>query len=162
MTKVEKRIKKIKHNKYNMTSMRVPLFEVDMGQGVYHGNYFHLFETARDNFFRDIGYPYKALMAEHLHLAIAKIVCTYRASLTYDDIIKIHTGVSRWRKRSMEMFQKIYRENKEGKPVLCTEATFNMVCVSFKGGATSMPPELVKCLEMWADENNSSGNKVFT
>jgi acyl-CoA thioesterase FadM len=43
---------------YHTTRLRVPLFEVDLGQVVYHWNYFHLFESAREDFLRTIGFPY--------------------------------------------------------------------------------------------------------
>ena len=132
--------------KYHTTSMRVPLFEVDLGQGVYHGNYFHLFEAARETFFRDIGYPYKKIMANELHLTIAKVTCAYRRSLRYDDLLEIQTGISRVRTRSLELNQKIYRDEDNGKKVLCTEADFNMVCVRFSGQVVSLPSEFVKSL----------------
>ena len=34
---------------------RIPLYEIDIGQAVYHGNYFHFFELAREAFLRDLG-----------------------------------------------------------------------------------------------------------
>lgn len=35
---------------YHITGLRVPFFEVDMGQAVYHGNYYHFFELGREDF----------------------------------------------------------------------------------------------------------------
>ena len=32
---------------WHKTELRAPVFEVDLGQAVYHGNYFHVFELAR-------------------------------------------------------------------------------------------------------------------
>ncbi len=42
---------------YHITSLRVPFFEVDIGQAVYHGNYYHLFELGREDFLRKTGFP---------------------------------------------------------------------------------------------------------
>lgn len=148
----KKTLQNSEQDRYHSTSIRVPLFEVDLGQAVYHGNYFHLFELARESFLRDIGYPYKCFMKEQLHLTIAKVECRYRAALYYDDRIEIYTGVSWWRGRSLGLFQKIYREGREEKPVLCTEVFFSMVCVRFTGGATSLPQAFIKCLERWAGQ----------
>ena len=53
---------------WHKTQLRVPLFEVDLGQAVYHGNYFHLFELGREAFLRDLGYPYRRFMDQQLHL----------------------------------------------------------------------------------------------
>ena len=41
-------------NKTHIFNMKIPLYEVDIGGGVYHGNYYHLFELARESMFEDI------------------------------------------------------------------------------------------------------------
>ena len=56
------------HLSYHITRVRVPLFEVDPGQAVYHANYFHLFELGREAFLRHIGFPYRQFMNRQLHL----------------------------------------------------------------------------------------------
>ncbi len=131
--------------------LRVPLFEVDLGQAVYHGNYYHLFELGREAFLRDLGYPYRRFMDQHLHLAIVEASCSYRRPLHYDDLIAIHTGVNGWRRRSLAFSQAIYRNEGEGGLVLCTTVTLQMVCVRFTGQATILPIEFVDRLERWVD-----------
>ncbi len=118
------------------TRLRVPLYEISLGQAVYHGNYYHLFEIARENFFRDAGFPYKQLMDMERHLTVARAVCDYRKSLVYDDIVDIHTGISWMRDRSLGIIQKIYRGDD-----LCTEIALNVVCVSFSGKPEPVPPD---------------------
>jgi acyl-CoA thioester hydrolase len=133
------------------TQLRVPLFEVDLGQAVYHGNYFHLFELGREAFLRDLGYPYRRFMDQQLHLSIVEASCSYRRPLHYDDLIEVHTGVIWWRTRSLAFTQAIYRDDGEDESVLCTKATLNMVCVRFTGQATVIPMEFVELLKIWVD-----------
>ena len=132
---------------WHKTQLRVPLFEVDLGQAVYHGNYFHLFELGREAFLRDLGYPYHRFMDQQLHLAIVEASCSYRRPLHYDEMIEIHTGVKWWRRRSLALSQAIYRSEGVEGWVLCTKVTLNMVCVRFTGQATVLPIEFVDILK---------------
>lgn len=129
------------------TRLRVPLFEVDLGQAVYHGNYFHLFELAREDYLRQLGYPYKRFMDQQLHLTLVEVSCSYRRSLHYDDQIEVATGLLWRRSRSLAFSQEIYRTEKDGRLALCTKATLNMVCVDFTGKPTTLPVEFVDLLE---------------
>jgi len=129
------------------TRLRVPLFEVDLGQAVYHGNYFHLFELAREDYLRQLGYPYKRLMDQRLHLTLVEISCSYRRSLRYDDQIEVATGLLWRRSRSLAFSQEIYRTEEDEKVTLCTKATLNMVCVDFTGKPTILPEGFVQLLE---------------
>lgn len=131
------------------TPLRVALFEVDLGQAVYHGNYFHLFELAREAFLRHIDYPYRRFMEQELHLTVVEVSCRYRKSLHYDDEIEIHTQVPWRRTRSLAFSQTIFRAQPGGDPVLCSEATFHMVCVHFSGRVAILPRDFIICLERW-------------
>jgi len=140
---------------WHKTRLRVPLFEVDLGQAVYHGNYYHLFEQAREAFLRHLGLSYKWLMDRQLHLAVVEATCNYRRSLRYDDLVEIHTAVAWLRRRSLSFVQLVYREE-EGVPVLCTRASLNLVCVHFSGKAKPLPQELVQALARWMAGDGSA------
>jgi acyl-CoA thioester hydrolase len=129
------------------TQLRVPLFEVDLGQAVYHGNYFHLFELGREDFLRQLGYPYRRFMDQELHLTIVELSCAYRRSLRYDEVIEIHSTVTWWRSRSLAFQQCIYRKDNAGDDELCTSATLNMVCVRFSGRPATLPPDFIQLLQ---------------
>ena len=131
----------------HITQARVPLYDVDLGQALYHGNYYHLFEIARDRFFRDMGFPYKGLMDMERHLSVVEAGCKYKKSLRYDDEADIHTSLLWMRTRSLGISQKIFRTEADGHSVLCTELSLNMVCTRFSGGAATLPPDFVKCLQ---------------
>ena len=142
------------HLSYHITPARVPLFEVDLGQAVYHGNYFHLFELGREDFLRRIGFPYRQFMERQLHLTIVEARCNYRRSIHYDEMIEIHTAIIKVRRRGLSFSQLLFRrngqeeKNKEsaGKE-LCTQVTLDMVCVTFSGRPTVLPEDFTKTIE---------------
>lgn len=139
---------------WHKMQLRVPLFEVDMGQAVYHGNYFHLFELGREAFLRDLGYPYKQLVDEQLHLAVVETNCAYRKSLRYDDLIEIYTSVLWRRTRSLAFSQGIYRREEGGSFELCTKAVLNLVCVHASGRPRTIPKNLANSLDRWMMREN--------
>jgi len=140
---------------YHITSLRVPFFEVDMAQAVYHGNYFHLFELGREDFLRKTGFPYREFLNRQLHLTIIDSRCKYRKALRYDDEIQIHTGIILLSRRNLKFSQLIYRqaeawatgEMENPELQLCTETQLNMICVRFTGQATHLPEDFRLAVE---------------
>ena len=140
---------------YHITSLRVPFFEVDMGQAVYHGNYYHFFDLGREDFLRKTGFPYREFLNRQLHLTIIESRCKYRKSLRYDDEIEIHTGISSLSRRKVSFSQLIYRpqedsancETKSSELELCAEAQLNMICLRFTGQATHLPEDFRLAVE---------------
>jgi acyl-CoA thioester hydrolase len=139
------------------TELRVPLFEVDLGQAVYHGNYFHLFELGREDFLRELGYPYRRFMEQELHLTVVELSCAYRKAVHYDELIEVRTSVSWQRSRSLAFQQSIHRKNGTDAEELCTSATLNMVCVHFTGRPTVLPKDFVGLLQGYADAGSATG-----
>ncbi len=140
---------------YHITRLRVPLFEVDLGQAVYHGNYYHLFELAREEMLRKTGFPYREFMNRQLHLSVVEARCKYRKSLRYDDQIELHTAITSLRRRSLTFSQLIYRpistaRNDPSTPrglELCTECRMEMVCVQFGGRPTLLPEDFLQAVQ---------------
>jgi acyl-CoA thioester hydrolase len=139
--------------------LRVPLFEVDLGQGVYHGNYFHLFEIGREAFFRALGYPYSLLMADGLHLTVGSLQCRYLKSLHYDDVIEVHTGVSRLGRRSLSLAHRIQRLTRSGTPETTTEAVMHFVCVR-EGTPVPLPDRFSENLRRWIQSDHDPLGQV--
>ena len=133
--------------------LRVPLFEVDLGQGVYHGNYFHLFEIGREAFFRALGSPYSLLMADGLHLTVASLQCRYLKSLRYDEVIEVHTAVSRLGRRSLSLAHRIQRFAHSGTPETTTEAVMHFVCVR-EGTPVPLPERFAENLRRWSQNDD--------
>ena len=145
---------------YHITSLRVPFFEVDMGQALYHGNYYHLFELGREEILRKAGFPYREFMNRQLHLSIIQTRCKYRKSLRYDDQIELHTAITALGRRNLSFSQLIYRPveaSQKGQPIgagleLCTECLLDMVCVQFTGKAVLLPEDFRQAIEAVSSE----------
>jgi acyl-CoA thioester hydrolase len=141
--------------RHHVSNLRIPFYEVDAGQGVYHGNYYHMFELAREDFLREIGFPYREFMNRQLHLTIVESRCKYRKSLRYDDEIEIHTGITSLGRRSISFSQLIYKrpevssnhETKDPGLELCTEIQMHMVCIRFTGQPTLLPPDFIRAVK---------------
>ena len=145
---------------YHITNLRVPLFDVDLGQALYHGNYYHLFELGREDMLRKTGFPYREFMNRQLHLSVIDAHCKYRKFLRYDDQIELHTGITALGRRSLSFSHLIYRPveaSADGEPKgleLCTECRIAMVCVHFTGGATLLPDEFREAVEAMLTMNS--------
>ncbi len=124
-------------------SWRVPLYEIDMGQAVYHGNYYHFFEMAREALLHQRGFGYPELVARQMHLAVVEAHCRYRQPVRYDDEIEIYTTVTAMRSRSLSFHQRLFLAA-PGK--LATELHLTTVCISFAGKPLPLPEELRRCL----------------
>lgn len=139
---------------YHITRLRVPLFEVDLGQAVYHGNYFHLLELGREDFLRKIGFPYREFMKRQLHLTIVESSCVYRKPLHYDEDIEIHSRITWSRRRSLAMEQLIFREGTSGSRELTTQVVLNMVCVRFTGRPAILPEDFCRAMSEYAQQGH--------
>ncbi len=122
---------------------RVPLYEIDMGQAVYHGNYYHFFEMAREALLRERGFGYPELVARQLHLAVVEARCRYRQPVRYDDEIEIHTTITALKSRSISFHQRLYRCATAS---LATELDLATVCINFDGKPVPVPQELRQAL----------------
>ncbi|MBM4286736.1 MAG: acyl-CoA thioesterase [Deltaproteobacteria bacterium] len=131
-------------NKGHRYSYRVPLYEIDMGQAVYHGNYFHFFELAREALLRDLGFGYPELVARQVHLAVVEAHLHYRQPVRYDDQIDIITTVPLLKSRSVQFHQQLFL-SATGK--LANDARITTVSINFSGRPIPLPPELRQRLE---------------
>jgi acyl-CoA thioester hydrolase len=115
-----------------------------MGQAVYHGNYFHFFELAREALLQDVGFGYPELVARQIHLAVVEAHCQYRQPVRYDDLIDIYTTITALKSRSIQFRQQLFL-SATGK--MATEARITTVSITFAGRPIPVPPELRQGLE---------------
>ncbi|RLB80562.1 MAG: hypothetical protein DRH24_10430 [Deltaproteobacteria bacterium] len=132
-------------NKTHIFTMKIPLYEVDIGGGVYHGNYYHLFELARESMFEDIGFTYSEMMDCGNHLAVAEARCTYRKPLRYNEAITISSKIIQISSRSLKIDQEIRNKNNEE---LTTVLHLHLVCINHEGRAAILPQKLKEAIEL--------------
>ena len=73
---------------------RVPYADTDQMGVVYYGNYLTLFERARNELMRSIGYTYKECEAEGWALPVTHAEVDYRRPARYDDLLEVSATVS--------------------------------------------------------------------
>ena len=74
-------------------SYRVPYADTDQMGVVYYGNYLTLFERARNELMRDMGYTYKECEAEGFALPVVHAEVDYKSPARYDDLLEISAWV---------------------------------------------------------------------
>jgi len=78
-------------------SVRVTYADTDKGGVVYYANYLKYFEMGRAEYVRSLGKSYADMEAEGALFTVSEASCRYRAPARYDELITIHTWVSRLR-----------------------------------------------------------------
>lgn len=86
--------------KFCYTASRIRLGEFDIGGVLYHANYFHLYEEAREALLSAIGSPYPAIVAAGGHLAIAESSQKFLRPVVYGDEIIVEIAVTELRRSS--------------------------------------------------------------
>ena len=76
------------------SQIRVIYADTDAMGIVYHTNYIKWFEIGRNEYLRELGYPYARLEEEKLWLPVASVECTYKSPAKYDDLLEITAWVS--------------------------------------------------------------------
>ena len=92
------------------TTIRVRYEETDRMGVAYYGNYLTWFEVARTELFRERGLPYTALEAQGMRLVVVDAQCTYKAPVTYDDLLTLLTQIIDKKNTSLTFSYQIYRE----------------------------------------------------
>ncbi len=77
--------------------VRVRFAETDAMGVVHHSAYVPFLEEARVEWLRALGHPYSELRDEGIELAVLELVVQYRRSARFEDVVVVHTRVSRFR-----------------------------------------------------------------
>ncbi|PKA81907.1 acyl-CoA thioester hydrolase [Ulvibacter sp. MAR_2010_11] len=77
--------------KKNLTKLRVRYGETDQMGIVYYGNYAQFLEQGRTEWLRELGFSYKWMEENNIHLPVVNLNIDYKAPAYYDDILLITT-----------------------------------------------------------------------
>lgn len=103
---------------YKTHSLRVRYGETDSMKYVYYGNYAEYLEVARVELFRSIGISYDEIEKRGIWLPVSDFKIKYIRPARYDDLLTIHTKITKKPTAKIEFEYQIFNENKE----LLTEA----------------------------------------
>ena len=89
---------------------RVPYADTDKMGVVYYGNYLTLFERARNELMRSIGYTYRECEEEGWMLPVVHAEVDYRAPACYDDLLEVTAYVKEQRGIRIEIACEVRRK----------------------------------------------------
>ena len=88
----------------------VPYADTDQMGVVYYGNYLTLFERARNELMRSIGYTYRQCEEEGWMLPVVHAEVDYRAPARYDDLLEVTAYVKEQRGVRIEIACEVRRK----------------------------------------------------
>ena len=97
--------------KKSITQIRVRYAETDQMGVVYHGNYALYLEQGRTDWLRNMGFSYKWMEDNGIHLPVAKLTVNYKASAKYDDELTVVTVLRKNPTFRIEFDYEIYNQN---------------------------------------------------
>lgn len=118
--------------------IRVYYEDTDAGGIVYHASYIRFAERGRTEMLRDGGFTHADMFkTTGIGFAVASLKIDFRAPAKLDDLLVVKSHISRLGGASMDMEQKIYK-NEE----LIAELTVTLVCIDKQLKAVRLPAEV--------------------
>lgn len=112
--------------KKTQTKLRVRYGETDQMGIVYYGNYADYLEQGRTEWLRSLGFSYKNMEENNIHLPVINLNVNYKKPAYYDDVITITTTLTEVPSVRIEFYYEIH--NQEG--ALLATATTTLVFVN--------------------------------
>ncbi|MDR1298200.1 MAG: acyl-CoA thioesterase [Deltaproteobacteria bacterium] len=95
------------------TWYRVLYADTDNMRVVYNGHYFRFFEQGRNEFMRQLGFPYTEVERRGVSTAITETGAHYYASFHYDELIRIESWIAKINRASFRFEYKLYLEHSD-------------------------------------------------
>lgn len=124
-------------NKHSV-QIRVRYNETDAMGFLHHSNYLCFFEVGRTELFRAQGGNYRRMEEQGLYFVVAKLEVRYRRPARYDDLLTLHTEISRVTPAKLEHSYCLMRDEET-----LAEASSVIACVNGKGEVQRIPEDLV-------------------
>lgn len=116
--------------------LRVYYSDTDAGGVVYYANYLTFAEKARTEMIRSFGWEHRTAMESDEKLAFVVRHCEidYRRSAKLDDLLEIHTTVTKIKGASMNMEQRIKLDDKD-----IVVLSVKLACITMGGKPARIP-----------------------
>ena len=111
--------------KTTTTTLRVRYGETDKMGIVYYGNYATYLEQGRTEWLRDMGFSYRWMEDNGIHLPVVELNIKYKAPARYDDVLTITTNLKKIPTYRIDFIYKIH--NQEGQLLLTGETSLVFV-----------------------------------
>ena len=126
------------------TILRVRYGETDQMGVVYYGNYAQYLEQGRTEWLRDMGFSYKWMEENGIHLPVVNLTIDYKRPAHYDDLLTITTTLKKIPTFKIEFYYEIH--NQEGE--LLVKASTTLVFINSSTNKVRRAPDyLLKRIE---------------
>ncbi len=93
------------------TKLRVRYGETDQMGIVYYGNYADYLEQGRTEWLRSLGFSYKFMEENNIHLPVINLNIDYKKPALYDDVLTISTTLKKKPSVKIEFYYEIHNQN---------------------------------------------------
>jgi len=114
--------------------VRVRYNETDPMGFLHHSHYLTYFEIGRTELLRAAGGSYRRMEEDGRFVVVVKADIRYRRPARYDDLLRVHTQVSRVSAAKIEHEYRITREDE-----LLTTATITLAVIDREGNVCRVP-----------------------
>lgn len=121
--------------------IRVRFADTDLQGIVFNGNYMTYYDVAWTEYFRAVGFEWKDLISLGVDTVLARTSMVFKSPARFDEILEVHTRVSRIGNTSLNFEFEIYPQNEDR---LINTATSLYVCVDPKALTSTPVPDLLR------------------
>ncbi|QNJ99245.1 acyl-CoA thioesterase [Constantimarinum furrinae] len=130
--------------KKTLTNLRVRYGETDQMGVVYYGNYAQYLEQGRTEWLRELGFSYKWMEQNNVHLPVVHLNIDYKLPAHYDDVLTVITTLKKIPTVKIEFDYEIFNEKNQ---LLITASTTLVFVNSTTKKLMKAPDYLLKKLE---------------
>ena len=128
-----------------LTKVRVFYGDTDQMGVAYYANYLRWFEMARNEYLREIGYPYARLEENGIVLPVVEVGASYRKPARYDDELTLESWISRKTKVRVRFHYRIWKPDS---PQAITEGFTVHASLDRQGAPRRLPADLLDALTL--------------
>jgi len=121
--------------------IRVRFADTDLQAIVFNANYLTYYDVAWTEYFREIGFEWKDLLALGVDSVLARTTMVFKSPAKFDEILEVHTRISRIGNTSLIFDFEIYPQGEER---LVNSANSLYVCVDPKTLKSIPVPDLLR------------------
>ncbi|HXG92084.1 MAG TPA: thioesterase family protein [Blastocatellia bacterium] len=121
--------------------LRVRFAETDLQGIVFNANYLTYYDVAWTEYFRAVGFEWKDLVEMDADTVLARITMEFKSPARFDEILEVHTRVSKIGNTSLTFDFEIYPE---GEDRLINSATSLYVCIDPKSLRPVRVPDVLR------------------
>ena len=121
--------------------IRVRFADTDLQGIVFNGNYLTYYDVAWTEYFRAVGFTWNDLLALGVDTVLARTTMEFKSPAKFDEILEVHTRVSRIGTTSLTFEFAIYPQDEDR---LINSAASLYVCVDPKTLKSTPVPDLLR------------------